>query len=71
MQLAAHPPFQRRINHLMLLHARLALEGGGNDIGRIMIAIPGQIADFDRGIGQGFLDEAFNIGGARVLWVSI
>ena len=30
-----------------------------------MVAVAGEVADFDTGVGQGFLDEAFNFGGGH------
>ena len=39
MQLAAHAPLQGLVDHLMLLHPGLALEGRGDDIGRVVVAV--------------------------------
>ena len=65
MKLAAHAAFERGIDHLVLLHTVFAFEGAGDHIGGIMIAVSGQIIDGDRGIGQGFFDEAFNVWGSH------
>ena len=61
MQLAAHAALERRIDHLVLLDAGLSLEGRGYHIGGIVVAVTGQIADFDHGIGEGFPDEALDL----------
>jgi hypothetical protein len=39
VKLAAHPAFQRGINHLVLLNARFTLEARRNNSRRIMIAV--------------------------------
>ena len=48
MQHAAHIALERGINHLVLLHARLALEGGGFDGGGVVVAIACEILNLDR-----------------------
>ena len=40
-------PLQRLIDHLVLLHPALALEGGGDDMGGVMVAVAAQILDRD------------------------
>src|SRR3546814_3562260 len=45
----------------MLLHPRQALEGGTDDAGGIMIAIPGQIGDFHPRVRYSLPDQSFNI----------
>jgi hypothetical protein len=44
---AAHLALQGGIDHLVLLHAALALESLGDDGGGIVIAIAGEVADLD------------------------
>src|SRR5204862_6234920 len=60
MKLFTHPPFQRLIDHLMLLHPRFAGEAGGNDSGGIMIAIAAQILDRHLGVGNSLLNQALD-----------
>ena len=57
MQFAAHAALEGGIDHLVLLHAGFALEGSGDDVGGVVIAVAGEVADGDDRIGQGFLDE--------------
>src|SRR3546814_17439894 len=45
----------------MLLDPRQALEGGTDDAGGIMIAIPGQIGDFHPRVRYSLPDQSFNI----------
>ena len=53
MQLAPHAAAQGLVNHLVLLHPRLALERGGHDMRRVVIAVAAQILDGDlRGDGD-------------------
>ena len=68
MQFAAHPPFERRVNHLMLLDARFALERRRNDIGRVVIAVAGKIAGgYASGIVGGLSPrQSFNAGVALI-----
>src|SRR5690606_8866021 len=63
VQLAAHIALKGLINKLMLLHPRLATERLGDDAGRVMVAVAGEVADLDFGVGKGGLDEAFDFGG--------
>jgi len=57
MQLAAHSPFQRLVDKLVLLHPVLASERGGNDPRGIMVAVARQIAYLDLGIRHGLADQ--------------
>ena len=52
MQLVAHAALQRLIDHLVLLHPALALEGGGDDVRGVMVAVAAQILDRDRASGR-------------------
>ena len=52
MQHAAHAAFERLVDHFMLHHPRLTLEGGRDDMGGKMIAIAGKILDLDMGIRE-------------------
>ena len=52
MQLVAHAALQRLIDHLMLLDAGLAFEGGGDDGGGVMVAVAAQILDADWASGR-------------------
>jgi hypothetical protein len=45
MQRTAHAALERGIDHLVLLHAGLALEGGGNHGGGVMVAVAAQVLD--------------------------
>jgi hypothetical protein len=47
MQHAAHVPLQGGIDHLVLLHTRLALEGRRNHGRGIMVAVAGEVLDLD------------------------
>src|SRR5262245_10553487 len=58
VQNPTHPPFQRLIDHLVLLHPRLALKFLADDVGRVMIAIAGKIPDGHLGVGKARLDQA-------------
>src|ERR1700722_897219 len=64
VQLIAHAGSERAVDHLVLLHPALALEGGGHDMGRPMIVVVDQRRDGDARIGQSRLDELFD--GGRV-----
>src|SRR5690242_13592000 len=57
MQLIAHAAAQRLIDHLMLLHAGLALEGARDDMGGVMIAVAAQILDAHLRVRQTILDQ--------------
>ena len=61
VELVAHPPAQRLVNHLMLLDAGHARELAGGDMGGIVIAIAAQILDDDDGARQGLLDQALDL----------
>lgn len=61
MKLAAHPPLESCIHHLMLLYTRFAAEGFSNDGRGIMVTIAGKIADLDIGIRKGVTEERLNI----------
>ena len=52
MQLVAHAALQRLIDHLMLLDAGLALEGGGDDGGGVVVAVAAQIVDAYLRVGE-------------------
>jgi len=62
MQFASHPALERRINQLMLTHATKALEGAGDDLGAIMIAVAGQIVDLNFTIRKGFAQKSLEVG---------
>ena len=57
MQLAAHAPLQRRIDHLVLLDPAFATEGGGNHPRRIVVAVAAQVIDGYLGAGDAVLDQ--------------
>src|SRR5262245_12411892 len=52
MQNPTHPPFQRLIDHLVLLHPRFAPKFLADDVGRVMVAIAGKIPGGDIGVGK-------------------
>jgi hypothetical protein len=52
----------------MLLDPAFARKRGGNDLRRIMVAVTAQITDGDVGVGQAFLDQAFDFGGFHGHW---
>src|SRR6185437_11278001 len=54
---------ERLIHELMLLHPRLALEGGGNHRGRIMVAVAGEVADGHHCVGKARLDQSLDFTG--------
>src|SRR5262245_29696015 len=58
MQYPTHPPFQRLIDHLVLLHPRFALKFLADDVGGVVIAIAGKIPDGHLGVGKARLDQA-------------
>ena len=47
VQRAAHAAAERLVDHLVLLHAGLALEGARDDVGGVVVAVAGQIPDLD------------------------
>ena len=52
VQHAAHAALERVIDHLVLLHAGLALEGGGGDHGGVMVIVVGQVCDRHLRVGK-------------------
>src|SRR6185437_12090990 len=57
VQLVAHAAAQGLVDHLMLLDARLALEGGGDDMRRVMVAVAPEILDRHPRIGEAVADQ--------------
>jgi len=55
VQLTAHAALEGGIDHLVLLHAGFALEGGGDDVGGIVVSITREVADGDDRIGSASL----------------
>src|SRR4029077_8716261 len=62
VQGAPHAALQRAIDELMLLHARLALEGGRFHRSGVMVAVAGKVLDLDLGIGERLLDQRLDLG---------
>src|SRR6185503_20252345 len=60
VQLTTHPALKRLVNHLVLLYPRLAAECCRNNRRGIMIAITGEVANFDFGVGQSLPYQGFN-----------
>src|SRR5665213_1691694 len=60
VKLVAHAALERLVDHLVLLHAVLALEGGGDHLRGVMVAVAAQILDRDARVGQAFLDQPFD-----------
>src|SRR5581483_2530113 len=61
MQRAAHLPFQRLIDQLMLLHPRFAAKGFGDHRRGIVIAITGEVADRHIRIRDAALDQPLDL----------
>ena len=61
MEHTAHAALQGLIDHLVLLHPRLALEGRRDHPRRIVIAVTGEVFDQHLGIRQGVLDQALDL----------
>ncbi len=55
MQLAAHAPPERCVNHLMLLNPRLALERRRDDVRGIVVAVAREIANLNLASGSDIL----------------
>src|SRR5271157_5645135 len=62
VQVAAHLALERRIDHLVLLHLALALEGGRDDARGVVIAVARQILYLDARVGEGLFDHGFDLG---------
>jgi hypothetical protein len=62
VQLPAHATLQRRIDQLVLLHPALTLEGGADHRRGVMIAVAGEVAHLDLGVGQRGADHRFDFG---------
>src|ERR1700694_4901331 len=65
VEYAAHLPLQRLIDDLVLLDAGFAPERLRDHGRRVMIAVPGQIADRHLGVGYSRLDHRFDIVGVH------
>src|SRR5262249_34381202 len=65
VQDAAHLALERRIDQLMLLHARLAAEALGNDRRGVVVAVAGKIADRHLGVRDARLDQALDLAGVH------
>src|SRR6185312_2040768 len=63
MEQTAHPALERFVDKLMLLHPRLALEGGGNHRGGVMIAVTGEVANGHHRVGDALLDQPLDLTG--------
>src|SRR5262245_29586400 len=61
VQRAAHVPLQGVVDHLVLLHPRLARELPGHDAGGVMVTVAGKVGDGDLGIGEAGLDEPLDL----------
>src|SRR5579859_1078908 len=64
VELVTHASAQGLVDQLVLLHAGLALEGRGDDVGGVMIAIAPEVLNGDARVGQALLDEPLD--GRRV-----
>ena len=65
MEFAAHAPAKGVEDQLVLGHAGLARKGTRHDVGRVVVAIAGQVGDRHLGIGQGPPDQMLDIGGVH------
>ena len=63
MQNAAHAALQGLVDHLVLLHAGLAGELLGDDVGGVVVAVAGQVLDGDLGVGEAGLDQPLDLVG--------
>ena len=52
VQRPAHVAFQRLVDHLVLLHAAFAAKALGHDLGGIVVAVAGEVADRHLGVGD-------------------
>ena len=66
MEHAAHLPLQRLVHQLMLLHPRLAAEGFGDHGRGIMVAVAGEVANGDLGVGNPALDQPLDLAGMPI-----
>jgi hypothetical protein len=62
MQHAAHIAVQSLVNHLVLLHACLALKTFRHDLRGVVVSVAGQIPDADLGVGYPGLESGCNYG---------
>ncbi len=70
VQLAAHPAAQRLVDHLVLLHPRLAAERSETTCARVVVAVAGQILDrAPAASGRLCLDQALDVVGASSPWL--
>jgi len=60
MQDVPHSASEGVVDHLMLLDAAFALEGGGHDVGCPMVVVAGEICKLNLGVRELGLDEAFD-----------
>src|SRR5215469_7123378 len=65
MQNAPHATTERAINHLVLLDLGFAGEGRGNHRGGIVVAVAGQVLDFDLRPRNALLDQANDLFGSH------
>src|SRR5688500_8383223 len=63
VQLAAHPPAERLVDHLVLLDPVLAGERGRGNAGQVMVAVVDERLDLNPGVGQRRLDQRLDLGG--------
>ena len=56
-------PCKRLVHHLVLLHPGLARELLGDDVGRVVVPVAGQVLDGDLGVGKGGLDQPLDLFG--------
>jgi hypothetical protein len=62
---AAHAAFEGVVDHFVLGDAGFAFERGRDDVGGEMIAVAGEVADVDLGIGEFGFDEVFDVVGVH------
>src|SRR5918999_1516099 len=61
MQFGAHPAAQRFVDHLVLPDPGHAGERGADDSGGIMVAVAGEVADLDLGVGDGGANQILDL----------
>src|SRR5665213_939571 len=57
VQLIAHRSAKRLVDQLVLLNPGFAAEGGGDDMGRVMLPVATAILDRDARVREAFLDQ--------------
>src|SRR5690348_8021950 len=65
VKLCAHSALERGIDHLMLRHPRFSRKRRGANNGLVVVAVAGQVLDFNVRIGKSRPQESFELGCAH------